>query len=81
MTFDGPDTYASSVSLTTEQVRELAWRVAGATMAGLGVAHEDLPRLGKLVEPVIEDLIREYLVVIAEQECRPVSLPVVTGAK
>lgn len=69
MAFDSPDTYsASSYQLTAEQLRELAWRVAGATMAGLGMAQEDLPRLGKLVEPAIEDLIREYLVVIAQQE-------------
>jgi hypothetical protein len=37
-------------------------------MASLGTAHEDLPRLGKVVEPAIEDLIRDYLVEIAEPE-------------
>jgi hypothetical protein len=69
MAFDIPDTYdASRYHVTPDQLRELAWRVAGATMASLGIAQEDLPRLGKLVEPAIEDLIREYLVAIAERE-------------
>lgn len=68
MAFDIPGTYdASRHYVTTEQLRELAWRVAGATMAGLGVAQEDLPRLGKQVEPAIEGLISEYLVVISGQ--------------
>jgi hypothetical protein len=59
---------ASRYRLTAEQLQELAWRVAGATMASLGVAREDLPYLGKQVEPAIEELIRDYLVVISELE-------------
>lgn len=64
-----PGTYdASRYQVTPDQLHELAWRVVGATMASLGTAHEDLPRLGKVVEPAIEDLIRDYLVEIAEPE-------------
>jgi hypothetical protein len=69
MATNTPATYDTSrYYLTAEQLRELAWRVAGATMASLGTAQEDLPYLGKLVEPAIEDLIRDYLVAISEQD-------------
>jgi len=44
-----------------EQLLEFAWRVAGATMAALGVPRENLQYFGKLVEPTIQDLVGDSL--------------------
>jgi hypothetical protein len=45
---------------SAEQLLGLAWRVAGATMAALGIPRSDLPAFGELVEPTINQIVREY---------------------
>jgi hypothetical protein len=51
---------------TAEQVLALAWKVAGATMAAMGVPRADLRAYGELVEPTIHEIVSEYGVKIPE---------------
>jgi hypothetical protein len=51
---------------SSEQLLELAWKVAGATMAALGVAREDLAACGNRVSPIINDIVGEYGITIPE---------------
>ncbi len=55
---------ASGNYFTAEQVLGLAWKVAGATMAAMGVPRDDLRAFGELVEPTINEIVREYGVTI-----------------
>lgn len=65
-TSPGDGDAASGQYLTAEQLLELAWKVAGATMAALGVPQDDLLAVGNRVAPIINDLVREYGVTIPE---------------
>jgi len=51
---------------SAEQVLGLAWKVAGATMAAMGVPRADLPAYGELVEPTIHEIVSEYGVKVPE---------------
>jgi hypothetical protein len=51
---------------SSEQLLELAWKVAGATMAAVGVPREDLPACGNRVSPIINDIVGEYGITIPE---------------
>jgi hypothetical protein len=51
---------------TAEQLLSLAWRVAGATMAAIGVPRAELADYGAIVEPTIHEIVREYGVTIPE---------------
>jgi hypothetical protein len=52
--------------LTAEDLLGLSWRVAGATMAAMGIPRSDLRAYGEMVEPTIHEIIREYGVTIPE---------------
>jgi hypothetical protein len=56
----------SGYSFTAEQLLDLAWKTAGATMAALGVKPEELPTFGNLVAPTIHELLREYGITVPE---------------
>ena len=51
---------------TAPELLDLAWKVAGATMAAVGVPRENVPSLGSLVAPTIHELVREYGIEIPE---------------
>ncbi len=57
---------AAEYHFTAEDLLALSWRVAGATMAAMGVPRADLHAYGELVEPTIHEIIREYGVRIPE---------------
>jgi hypothetical protein len=65
-TAPGDGDAASGEYLTAEQLLELAWKVAGATMAALGVPQDDLPAFGNRIAPIINDLVQECGVTIPE---------------
>lgn len=52
---------------TSEQLSRLAWQVAGATMAALGVAREDIAAYGKLVEPTINEILVDHGITVPER--------------
>ncbi len=52
---------------TSEQLSRLAWQVAGATMAAVGVAREDMAAYGKLVEPTINEILVHHGITVAER--------------
>jgi hypothetical protein len=45
--------------LTAEELIDLAWQVAGATMAALGIDRDEIPAYGNVVAPTIYELVRE----------------------
>jgi hypothetical protein len=49
----------SGYYLTAEELLDLAWQVAGATMAALGIDRDEIPAYGNLVAPTVYDLVRE----------------------
>jgi hypothetical protein len=49
----------SGYHLTAEELLDLAWQVAGATMAALGIDRDEIPAYGNLVAPTVYELVRE----------------------
>lgn len=54
----------SGYYLTAEELLDLAWQVAGATMAALGIDRDEIPAYGHLVAPTIYELVRERGIIV-----------------
>ncbi len=53
-------------SFTAEQLLELVWKVAGASMAAIGVDRADMPAIGAMVAPTINEIVRDYGITVPE---------------
>jgi hypothetical protein len=63
---DSNSVLRSGYYLTAEELLDLAWQVAGATMAALGIDRDEIPAYGNLVAPTVYELVRERGVTIPE---------------